>query len=221
MRGKAILCQPHLMQMAKTRIVATALILAATWNSADADLIRRDLYEPGDGLVTLDTDTNLEWLDGSVRNSYTLYQFTLGLTGLESLGFRYATDDEIRQLLANAGADVPEFWYGGDPPLTTANNFQAWVALEHLTVTYPVIICFPYPAFMLDWPDFDGDSRTLYVFGDVNDVEQTAALIENAFLAVHEEWALPSLVRVVPIPAAAWLFASALGLLGWMRRRTS
>ncbi len=27
-------------------------------------------------------------------------------------------------------------------------------------------------------------------------------------------------ISVVPIPAAAWLFASALGLLGWLRRRT-
>lgn len=26
-------------------------------------------------------------------------------------------------------------------------------------------------------------------------------------------------VRVVPIPAAVWLFGSALGLLGWLRRR--
>ena len=114
MRGKAILRQSHVKQMAKPRIVATALILAATWNAADADLIRRDLYEPGDGLVTLDTDTDLEWLDGSIRDSYTLRQFMLGLTGLENLGFRYATDDEIRELLANVGADTPT--YIDDPP---------------------------------------------------------------------------------------------------------
>lgn len=28
-------------------------------------------------------------------------------------------------------------------------------------------------------------------------------------------------VNVVPVPAAAWLFGSALGLLGWMKRRTA
>jgi hypothetical protein len=28
-------------------------------------------------------------------------------------------------------------------------------------------------------------------------------------------------VNVIPVPAAAWLFGSALGLLGWMRRRTA
>jgi len=33
---------------------------------------------------------------------------------------------------------------------------------------------------------------------------------------VYADWT----VQVVPIPAAAWLFGSALGLLGWMRRRT-
>jgi hypothetical protein len=36
----------------------------------------------------------------------------------------------------------------------------------------------------------------------------------------HGAWAVRS-GDVVPIPAAAWLFGSALGLLGWMRRKAS
>ena len=39
--------------------------------------------------------------------------------------------------------------------------------------------------------------------------------------ATHELLGELALAQVVPIPAAAWLFASALGLLGWMRRRTN
>jgi hypothetical protein len=31
---------------------------------------------------------------------------------------------------------------------------------------------------------------------------------------------LPAFITVVPVPAAAWLFASALGLLGWLKRST-
>ncbi len=38
---------------------------------------------------------------------------------------------------------------------------------------------------------------------------------------VFAKWTLNATLGVIPVPAAVWLFGSALGLLGWLRRRVS
>jgi hypothetical protein len=42
---------------------------------------------------------------------------------------------------------------------------------------------------------------------------------ENVKIQTDPAWAVHDGRAVVPVPAAAWLFGSALGLLGWLRRR--
>jgi hypothetical protein len=51
------------MQRGMTWIVAIAVPLLATSHGSRAAIIERDLYEPGDGLLTFDTVNRREWLD--------------------------------------------------------------------------------------------------------------------------------------------------------------
>ena len=41
----------------------------------------------------------------------------------------------------------------------------------------------------------------------------------NASLITIDNYGNATVSAVVPVPASAWLFGSALGLLGWVRRR--
>ena len=88
-------------------------VLSALASTSNAALISTDLYSQGDGLLTLDTDTGLEWLDQSVCVSYTLAE--INQCGLPS-GFRTVPDSgggdinlEIRTFLEHAGVDDFKF----------------------------------------------------------------------------------------------------------------
>jgi hypothetical protein len=85
----------------------------------------------------------------------------------------------------------------------------------------------------------NGDSRTLVltfsiagVVGDtVNSYALGSADDSGEFFAAHiadyDDWVTDNTSgqfagsAAVPVPAAVWLFGSALGMLGWMRRRSS
>ncbi|RMH11877.1 MAG: hypothetical protein D6695_08135 [Planctomycetota bacterium] len=81
---------------------------------ASADLTQADWLNPGDGLLTRDSESGLLWLDWTYTANRSCNDVAGNLTS-EFAGFRYATEDEIRTLYAHAGAvTIPDI-NGSDP----------------------------------------------------------------------------------------------------------
>jgi hypothetical protein len=82
----------------RTFAFLSLLVLPVLAPRASAALVVRDWSTPGDGLLTLDTVTGLEWLDFSV---------SLGRAPLAAVatypGFRMAYREEVEGLLMSAG----------------------------------------------------------------------------------------------------------------------
>ena len=100
------------------RIVLALTILCMPF-SAQATFISLDWKSLGDSLVTLDTVTNLEWLDvtETTERSFTEVKSKFA-AGDEFSGFRYASDNEVIQLLKNFGFNNFDGYYH-------AEDFQA------------------------------------------------------------------------------------------------
>ena len=81
-----------------------ALIVAS--QASASSLTEADLSSPGDGLITRDVDTGLDWLDVSATSGLAYANITAGGGGWSALGFRHATASEVCALLA-AHAVVP------------------------------------------------------------------------------------------------------------------
>jgi thrombospondin type 3 repeat protein len=74
-------------------------LLASSWAGA-SPLAEADLSTPGDGLITRDVDTGLDWLDVSATSGLSYANITAGGGGWAALGFRHATASEVCALLA-------------------------------------------------------------------------------------------------------------------------
>ncbi len=96
-----------------TAVLLTAALTAVA--TAGPVLTEADWLAAGDGLLTNDAISGLQWLDWShtANRSYNDVSSQLGAGG-EFEGFRYATEAEVSQLYANAGAPVVD-------PLVTTN----------------------------------------------------------------------------------------------------
>jgi len=86
------------------RIWLTAMLSLAVWlaPSARAELVSQDYLAPGDGLLTLDSQTGLRWLDVSATQGLSANQILAGAGGWNS-HFRYATYAELSALFEHAG----------------------------------------------------------------------------------------------------------------------
>jgi len=81
--------------------IGTAALLAG--GMANAALVKKDLFAAGDGLVTLDTATNLEWLDLTATRDLSVDAVLGGAGGWVNAGFQYASFGLVGQLLNDAG----------------------------------------------------------------------------------------------------------------------
>ena len=86
------------------RIWLTAMLTLAVWlaPAVRAELVSQDYLAPGDGLLTLDSQTGLRWLDVSATQGLSANQILAGAGGWNS-HFRYATYAELSTLFEHAG----------------------------------------------------------------------------------------------------------------------
>lgn len=91
--------------VAMRAILAWALLLVLILaNAAAAVLVQGDLNTPGDGLVTRDTDTGLEWLDLTETTNLSYDDVVGGAGGLLAGGWRYATAAQVCDLFEKLGS---------------------------------------------------------------------------------------------------------------------
>ena len=193
----------------RTRLLSGfALALSLVAGSAQAILV-----DNGDTMV--DQDTGLEWLDLDVDNGALIgksWNQAEASTYVQDQGYRHATDVEVKEMFMNAG--IVSTNHLPNP----ANTAGVQLLLEFLGCTFLCGTGFEkgrgFAAHDSKWR-----VRPYYrqgIFGG-------AAAVHTGHSKDH--WKFHStghyLVRTyIPTPAAVWLFASALGLFGWLRYRS-
>ena len=98
-----------------------------------ATLLPRDLFAPGDALLTLDTSTGLEWLDLPQTAGLSYLDVAGGTGGWIAAGFKIAQSSEVNTLWQNAG------WNGVQitPQYSPDQLAAARLILNLVGITYP------------------------------------------------------------------------------------
>jgi hypothetical protein len=208
-------------------ILITLALLGLSISSSSAALTSADWLSVGDGKLTID-DSGLQWLDLSetIGLSYNAVAAQLVAGGLFE-GFRYATVAEVEGLWDSAGGDdrfyndwsvenngvfdvLAPFW--GDTLCTAgrcaAGTGGAWTLVDLVSKDK-----WHMASYILDCSACTQSATQDFLMSEFNDAKDT-----------KEDWNRASaLVRVnpVPVPAAIWLFGTALiGLVGFNKRKS-
>jgi len=108
----------------KKILTIAALAMAFQFSAgANAELISTDFENEGDNLVTLDTDTGLEWLDLSLTRNQTMRNVDSILAGPVNQGvWRLPTEEEVNNLIRSIVF-----------PDTTAENYAGSISTDDLS----------------------------------------------------------------------------------------
>lgn len=118
-----------LRSLAVSVIAGACLVLSQA--PAGAALVAADWLAAGDGKLTQDTLTGLQWLDLTLSNNHSYNDIRTNYLGAgqQFEGFRYATGAEVYGLFVNAGIGATWETPAGGGFYTNANAFQELVGI--------------------------------------------------------------------------------------------
>jgi hypothetical protein len=186
------------------RPIFFALILLLTPLCSHAALSQYDWKTPGDNSIIFDNATNVEWLSLSqtVGETYDYISSQL-VAGGEYEGFRFATLEEVKTLIINAGSS----W---------GTCYSCPAEIPHMEYLITLIGSgYSYGSGLSTWGYVLSDDSSPFFNGvmlsvDYN-VSKKSALTSGGFKNSNLYPNLGGfLIRPVPIPGAIWLFISSL-----------
>jgi hypothetical protein len=208
--------------------IAIGLVIFCN-TSAHAEFVSIDLLAPGDGLVTHDTVTGLDWLDLTFTIGVDPQEIWDGALGLADDGWRHATTAEVCDLLGALGTAPPTC-----PGAGYLDDYAGAQALDLLGITIQRSQPYGDGTLYLDelWGVFDDEGAQnpdLIGLAELS-VDTHSSGWVNTFVGVYEDGgrivSLSSdkgnfLVRPVPEPSTPVQLAAGammLATLGWRHR---
>jgi PEP-CTERM motif len=186
-------------------------IVASACSAANGELRSDDMNAAGDGLITVDTETGLRWLDLTETIGLSVNQFEAD----PPPGFVVANNQQVRMLFANAGLSVPlggRFFFNAPEPTA---RFQSLVGLTRPPVFDP----YRYSA------GFARETNSPTVVGYFNAAYQVESGWLSYFATFSPDYVSPEAgIWAIQVPEPSTYTLVAVGLLSvsfatWRRKR--